>query len=82
MQVYPAENPELVPEIQWPFYEGSQVIIWLDTVQCNQEIMYSQYCAIIQDILRHLRWIMQKDKVYMGGLMLNYGRKIIDRLEI
>ncbi|KAG1089899.1 hypothetical protein G6F42_019849 [Rhizopus arrhizus] len=39
MQVYPAENPELVPEIQGPFYEGAQ------------------------DILRHLRWIMQKDKL-------------------
>ncbi|KAI9354986.1 AAA domain-containing protein [Pilaira anomala] len=39
MQVYPAENPELVPEIQGPFYDGSQ------------------------DILRHLRWIMQKDKL-------------------
>lgn len=25
MQVYPAENPELVPEIQDPFYEGAQV---------------------------------------------------------
>lgn len=25
MQVYPAENPELVPEIQGPFYEGAQV---------------------------------------------------------
>lgn len=25
MQVYPAENPELVPEIQGPFYDGSQV---------------------------------------------------------
>jgi hypothetical protein len=25
MQVYPAKNPELVPEIQGPFYEGSQV---------------------------------------------------------
>ncbi|KAG2198207.1 hypothetical protein INT46_006615 [Mucor plumbeus] len=39
MQVYPAENPELVPEVQGPFYEGAQ------------------------DILRHLRWIMQKDKL-------------------
>lgn len=39
MQVIPAKNPELVPEIQGPFYEGSQ------------------------DILRHLRWIMQKDKL-------------------
>lgn len=27
MQVYPAENPELVPEIQGPFYDGSQVSI-------------------------------------------------------
>lgn len=26
MQVYPAENPELVPEIQGPFYDGSQVL--------------------------------------------------------
>ena len=25
MQVYPAKNPELVPEIQGPFYDGSQV---------------------------------------------------------
>jgi hypothetical protein len=25
MQVYPAENPELVPEVQGPFYEGAQV---------------------------------------------------------
>ncbi|KAI8646980.1 AAA domain-containing protein [Parasitella parasitica] len=39
MQVYPAENPELVPEIQGAFYEGAQ------------------------DMLRHLRWIMQKDKL-------------------
>lgn len=27
MQVHPAENPELVPEIQGPFYDGSQVIV-------------------------------------------------------
>ncbi|KAI8350392.1 AAA domain-containing protein [Blakeslea trispora] len=39
MQIIPAENPELVPEVQGPFYEGAQ------------------------DILRHLRWIMQKDKL-------------------
>ncbi|KAG0792461.1 hypothetical protein G6F57_004554 [Rhizopus arrhizus] len=39
MEVYPPANPELVPEIQGPFYEGAQ------------------------DILRHLRWIMQKDKL-------------------
>ncbi|KAI8983752.1 AAA domain-containing protein [Pilobolus umbonatus] len=39
MSVYPPLNPELVPEVQGPFYEGSQ------------------------DILRHLRWIMQKDKL-------------------
>lgn len=31
MQVYPAENPELVPEIQGPFYEGAQVsfLLWI-----------------------------------------------------
>ncbi|KAI8991241.1 AAA domain-containing protein [Mycotypha africana] len=39
LHVYPAENPELVPEVPGPFYEGAQ------------------------DILRHLRWIMQKDKL-------------------
>ncbi|CEG83438.1 hypothetical protein RMATCC62417_17358 [Rhizopus microsporus] len=39
MEVYPPANPELVPELQGPFYEGAQ------------------------DILRHLRWIMQKDKL-------------------
>lgn len=25
MEVYPPANPELVPEIQGPFYEGAQV---------------------------------------------------------
>jgi hypothetical protein len=30
MQVFPAENPELVPEIQGPFYEGAQVSIQSD----------------------------------------------------
>ncbi|RCI05809.1 von Willebrand factor A domain-containing protein 8, partial [Rhizopus stolonifer] len=39
MEIYSPKNPELVPEVQGPFYEGSQ------------------------DILRHLRWIMQKDKL-------------------
>ena len=29
MQVIPAENPELVPEVQGPFYEGAQVILFL-----------------------------------------------------
>lgn len=29
MQVFPAENPELVPEIQGPFYEGAQVKIMI-----------------------------------------------------
>ncbi|KAI7898653.1 AAA domain-containing protein [Cokeromyces recurvatus] len=39
MPIYPAENPELVPQVEGPFYDDAQ------------------------DILRHLRWIMQKDKL-------------------
>ena len=30
MQVYPAENPELVPEIPGPFYPGAQVSWCMD----------------------------------------------------
>lgn len=31
MEVYPPTNPELVPELQGPFYEGAQVLlsIWI-----------------------------------------------------
>lgn len=37
MQVIPAENPELVPEIQGPFYEGSQV----DSIICSIQYFIS-----------------------------------------
>ncbi|KAI9260188.1 AAA domain-containing protein [Sporodiniella umbellata] len=46
LKVYPPKNPELVPEVQGSFYEGSQ------------------------DILRHLRWIMQKDKLGQDVFLL------------
>ncbi|KAI7879625.1 hypothetical protein K492DRAFT_208133 [Lichtheimia hyalospora FSU 10163] len=39
MPIVPPSNPELVPELEGPFYQESQ------------------------EILRHLRWMMQKDKL-------------------